>query len=62
MAGKLKLDSIKNIPPADAPPAVDEPADAPETTKGGKLKQAWTDDATGKTYLPGETLEGDDVD
>jgi hypothetical protein len=62
MGSKVTFDSIKpNDPktgkPADAAPAADEPA----TTKGGTLTQAWTDDKTGQTYMPGEKVEGADV-
>lgn len=56
------------VPAPDAPPAAEDPTPAsaapaePETTRGGKLKQAWTDDATGQTYMPGEKVEGEDGD
>lgn len=44
------------------PPAAPEPP-GPVLNKDGTLAQAWTDDTTGKTYMPGERLEdGDDGD
>lgn len=36
------------------------PKDAPVTDKDGVVTQAWTDDATGRTYLPGEKIEAAD--